>query len=103
MSERIRIRNVYPFSEADKQMLAAIDPRLEGVHGGEDSADWLDALDDSQVQIVSGSETPSSLERLPRLRWWPLLALPASRSPWSGCPQRWPQSSLSPRRLPRLR
>jgi phosphoglycerate dehydrogenase-like enzyme len=69
MSERIRIRNVYPFSDADKAMLAAIDPRLEWVHGGEDSAAWLDALDDPEVQIVSGSETPSSLERLPRLRW----------------------------------
>ena len=40
MSERIRIRNVYPFSDADKAMLAGLDPRLEWIHDGEDAPAW---------------------------------------------------------------
>lgn len=69
MSERIRIRNVYPFSDADKALLEAVDPRFEWIHDGEDSTVWADALVDPEVQIISGSYAPASLAGTPRLRW----------------------------------
>ncbi len=87
MGDRVRIRNVYPFSDADKAMLAAIDARLDWIHEGEDTLGWIDGLVDPEVQVLSGSEPPSSLDRLPRLRW----VSPSSagvdylvaRDPWS--------------------
>jgi len=69
VGERIRIRNVYPFSEADRAMLAALDPRLEWIHDGEDDPAWAFALDDAEVQVISGSYPPRSNARTPRLRW----------------------------------
>lgn len=69
MSERIRIRNVYPFDAADRAMLAALDPRLEWIHEGTDDPAWADALVDPEVQVISGSYAPRSLAGTPRLRW----------------------------------
>jgi phosphoglycerate dehydrogenase-like enzyme len=69
MSERIRIRNVYPFNDADRAMLEAIDPRLEWLHEGEDTPEWAAGLVDPEVQVISGSYSPPSLSGTPRLRW----------------------------------
>lgn len=87
MGERIRIRNVYPFSDADKAMLAALDPRLEWIHEGEDDAAWADALVDPEVQVISGSYSPRSLAGTPRLRWLTTMGAGLDelipRDPWS--------------------
>jgi phosphoglycerate dehydrogenase-like enzyme len=66
---RLRVRNVYPFSAEDRAMLAAIDPRLDIVHEGEDDEAWVDALADPDVEVLSASYPPVSRERVPRLRW----------------------------------
>ncbi len=87
MSERIRIRNVYPFNDADRAMLEALDPRLEWIHEGEDSTDWADGLVDPEVQVVSGSYAPASLAGTPRLRWLTTMGAGLdeliARDPWS--------------------
>lgn len=87
MSERIRIRNVYPFSDADKAMLAGLDPRLEWIHEGEDDPAWADALVDPEVQVISGSYSPTSLAGTPRLRWLTTMGAGLDelipRDPWS--------------------
>ena len=87
MSERIRIRNVYPFSDADKAMLAALDPRLEWIHDGQDDPAWADALVDPEVQVISGSYSPASLAGTPRLRWLTTMGAGldelVARDPWS--------------------
>jgi len=87
MSERIRIRNVYPFSDADKAMLEGLDPRLEWIHDGEDEPAWADALVDPEVQVISGSYSPSSLAGTPRLRWLTTMGAGldelVARDPWS--------------------
>lgn len=87
MGERIRIRNVYPLAPDDQAMLAAIDPRLEWIHEGEDGPDWADALDDPEVQILSGSYPPATAERTPRLRWLATAGAGLDdvvpRDPWS--------------------
>jgi len=87
MVDLIRIRNVYPFSADDRAMLAALDPRLEWVHEGEDGPDWADALVDAEVQVISGSYAPASRAGTPRLRWLSTsgagLDELIARDPWS--------------------
>jgi phosphoglycerate dehydrogenase-like enzyme len=87
MSERIRVRNVYPFSQADRAMLAAIDPRLELIHEGEDDPAWIDALKDDRVEVLSASYPPAEPGRTPRLRWLASAGAGveylAERDPWS--------------------
>lgn len=68
LSARLRVRNVYPFSAGDRAMLAAIDPRLELVHEGEDDPGWIDALEDD-AEVLSASYSPATTDRMPRLRW----------------------------------
>lgn len=67
--QRIRVRNVYPFSPDDQRMLDAISPRLEIVHEGEDSPEWSAALDDPDLEVLSASFPPEDLQRTPALRW----------------------------------
>lgn len=69
MTGRVRVRNVYPFSEADRAMLDAIDPRYELVHEGEDTQAWIDAIADDAVEILCASRPPGDRSRVPRLRW----------------------------------
>lgn len=68
-SQRIRVRNVYPFTDADKEMLDSVDARYRIVHEGADTQDWADALDDADVEVLWASSVPSDLSRVPRLRW----------------------------------
>jgi len=65
---RIRVRSVYPFTEADRALLAAVHPRLEIIHGGEDSQAWVDALIDPEAEILVASTVPMSSAENPRLR-----------------------------------
>lgn len=67
--QRIRVRNVYPFSEADRQMLDAVSDRLEIVHEGDDDPAWSAALEDHDVEVLSASFPPPDLQRTPSLRW----------------------------------
>lgn len=69
MSDRIRVRSVFPFSAADQGMLAAVDPRLEIVFEGEDSLEWSAALEDPDCEVLLANHPPSDLARFPRLRW----------------------------------
>lgn len=86
MRDRIRVRNVYPFAPADRALLAAVDPRLEWIHEGEDTPEWADTLDDADVQVLSGSYPPASSVGTPRLRWLTTasagLAEVIPRDPW---------------------
>lgn len=87
MSARLRVRNVYPFTAADRAMLAAVDPRLELVHDGEDDPAWLDTLDDPDVEVISASYPPASTDGVPRLRWLASAGAGvehlAERDPWA--------------------
>ena len=69
MPEIIRVRSVYPFSEADRAWLDALDPRVQLVHGGDDNAAWSAALEDPDVQILWSNYPPPNLDRVPRLHW----------------------------------
>lgn len=85
--DRVRVRNVYPFAAADREMLAAVDPRLEWVHEGEDTPEWADALVDQDVECLSGSYPPATAAGTPSLRWLATasagLAEVIARDPWS--------------------
>ncbi len=87
MPDPVRIRSVYPFSAADRDWLDAIDPRVEIVHGGEDSAAWVAALEDDAVEILWANHPPPTLERTPRLRWLAMASAGvdgiAALDPWS--------------------
>ena len=69
MPDTIRIRSVYPFSDVDRAWLDGLDPRVELVHGGEDSAAWSAALDDPEAEVLWCNYPPPDLARVPRLRW----------------------------------
>lgn len=69
MTRGVRVRNVYPFAEADRELLRSVDPRYELVHEGEDTQAWADGLEDPEVEVLSASCVPSDLTRVPRLRW----------------------------------
>jgi phosphoglycerate dehydrogenase-like enzyme len=69
MTRRVRVRNVYPFRDADRQMLASVDARYEIIHEGEDTQASVDGFDDPEVEILWASSVPSDLARVPRLRW----------------------------------
>ena len=84
--DRLVVRNVYPFEEADRRMLDAIDPRLSIVHEGADDEAWVDALEDPDVEVLSGSYPPADPSRTPRLRWLASAGAGidylADRDPW---------------------
>ncbi len=67
--QRIRVRNVYPFATADREALERSSDRLEIVHEGEDTQEWVDALEDPELEVLSCSYAPAELGRLPRLKW----------------------------------
>jgi phosphoglycerate dehydrogenase-like enzyme len=69
MPDTIRVRSVYPFSDADRAWLDGLDPRVELVHGGEDDAAWSAALEDPEAEVLWSNYPPPNLDRLPRLRW----------------------------------
>lgn len=69
MPDTIRIRSVYPFSDADRAWLETIDPRVELIHGGDDNAASSAALEDPDVEVLWSNYPPPSLDRLPRLKW----------------------------------
>ncbi len=69
MTRRIRVRNVYPFGAADREMLRSVDPRYELLHDGEDTQAWLDGLEDPDLEVLSASRVPGDGSRAPRLRW----------------------------------
>jgi phosphoglycerate dehydrogenase-like enzyme len=69
MPETIRVRSVYPFSDTDRAWLGALDPRVELVFGGEDSAAWSAALEDPGLEVLWSNYPPPNLDRVPRLRW----------------------------------
>jgi phosphoglycerate dehydrogenase-like enzyme len=69
VNRRLRVRNVYPFGADDRAMLDAVDPRLEIVHEGDDDENWVDALEDDGVEVLSCSYAPATTDRTPALRW----------------------------------
>jgi phosphoglycerate dehydrogenase-like enzyme len=69
MARRIRVRNVYPFRDEDREMLGSVDPRYELVHDGEDTQAWVDGLRDDALEVLWASCAPGDLSRTPRLRW----------------------------------
>ncbi|MBX3029011.1 MAG: D-2-hydroxyacid dehydrogenase [Chloroflexi bacterium] len=69
MDRHVRVRNVYPFVAADRELLASVDRRYEIVHEGEDTAEWVGSLRDPEVGILMASEAPRDLAGTPRLRW----------------------------------
>lgn len=87
MTSPIRIRSVYPFSAADRAWLGSIDSRIELIHDGEDTAEWVAALDDDQVQILWANYPPPTLEQTPRLLWLAMSSAGVdtvtSLDPWS--------------------
>jgi phosphoglycerate dehydrogenase-like enzyme len=86
MSERIRVRCVYRFSDTDRQLLASVDPRLEMVFDGEDTARWISELADPDVEVLLGGFAPPDLMGVPRLRWLQTASAGiddlAPRDPW---------------------
>jgi phosphoglycerate dehydrogenase-like enzyme len=70
MSDRIRVRCVYPLAEADRHVLASVDPRIEMVFEGEDTPEWSAALIDPDVEVLFGSHPPPDRSGVPRLRWF---------------------------------
>src|SRR5690348_1413660 len=86
MTRRVRVRNVYPFRDADRQMLASVDARYEIIHEGEDTQASVDGFDDPEVEILWASSVPSDLARVPRLRWLSTAAAGMDdlvpRDPW---------------------
>src|SRR5688572_25157673 len=68
-------------------MLDAIDPRLAIVHEGDDDEAWVDALEDPDVEVLSGSYPPADPSRTPRLRWLASAGAGidylADRDPWA--------------------
>jgi phosphoglycerate dehydrogenase-like enzyme len=69
MSDRIRVRCIDRFAEADRRLMAAVDPRVELVVEGEDTAAWSAALVDPEVEVLFGNHPPRDLSAFPRLRW----------------------------------
>lgn len=69
MPDTVLVRSVYPFSEADRAWLDAIDGRVAIVHGGEDRDAWSASLDDPEVEVLWSNHPPPTLDRLPRLKW----------------------------------
>ncbi len=69
MPDTIRVRSVYPFSDDDRDWLAALDPRVEFVFAGRDDAAWSAELDDPDVEVLWSNHPPPNLDGLPRLRW----------------------------------
>jgi phosphoglycerate dehydrogenase-like enzyme len=85
-SGRVTVRNVYPFTAADRAMLDAVDPRLVFVHDGDDDEAWIDALSDPDVEVLSASYPPADRTGMPRLRWLASagagIEYLAERDPW---------------------
>lgn len=69
MSDRIRVRCVFRFSEDDRRLLASVDPRVELVFDGEDTPAWSASLVDPGVEVLFGNHPPPDLTDAPRLRW----------------------------------
>jgi phosphoglycerate dehydrogenase-like enzyme len=69
MSERIRVRCVYRFSDADQAMLAEVDPRVELVVEGEDTPAWAASLVDPGMEVLFSNNPPPDLSGFPALRW----------------------------------
>ncbi|MET0773686.1 MAG: D-2-hydroxyacid dehydrogenase [Candidatus Limnocylindrales bacterium] len=69
MSDRIRVRCVYPFMDDDIRMLASVDPRIELVSEGEDTPEWCSTLDDPDLEVLLSNHLPADLDRVPALRW----------------------------------
>lgn len=70
MTRRVRVRNVYPFEPADRELLGAVDARYELVHEGEDTQGCVDGWTDPEVEVLWASHVPSDLGRMPALRWF---------------------------------
>lgn len=86
MSERIRVRCVYRFSDDDQRMLRAVDPRIELVFEGDDTPEWCATLDDERMEVLASNHLPGDLWRVPRLRWLHLasagLDTVVAQDPW---------------------
>jgi len=68
--ERIRVRCAYAFADADRRLLASVDPRVELVFEGEDTAAWSAGLVDAEAEVLFASHPPADLTGVPRLRWF---------------------------------
>jgi phosphoglycerate dehydrogenase-like enzyme len=69
MSDRVRVRCVYRFSDADQRLLMGVDPRIELVVEGTDDPAWAATLVDPDVEVLIGNHPPRDLSAFPRLRW----------------------------------
>ena len=69
MSERIRVRCIDRFTEADRRLMAGVHPRIELVVEGEDTAAWSATLVDPEMEVLFGNHPPRDLSAFPRLRW----------------------------------
>ncbi len=66
--ERLRVRCTVPFDAEDRAMLAAVDPRLDIVFGGPDTADVVAAIEDPMAEVLLSSWSPPDRSRMPGLR-----------------------------------
>jgi phosphoglycerate dehydrogenase-like enzyme len=69
MSDRIRVRCVYSFTDEDLRLIAAVDPRIDLVAEGEDTQAWASALEDPELEVLFSNQLPEDLGRVPKLRW----------------------------------
>jgi phosphoglycerate dehydrogenase-like enzyme len=65
LSDRVRVLNMFPLGDADRQRLAAVSPRLEIEHR-EMSA--MEDLVDPEVEVLIANHSPEP-SRTPKLRW----------------------------------
>ncbi len=87
MSDRIRVRCVYGFTDEDLRMIAAVDPRIDLVAEGEDTPEWASGLDDPELEVLFSNQLPADIGRVPRLRWLHTasagLDTVLAKDPWS--------------------
>jgi phosphoglycerate dehydrogenase-like enzyme len=69
MSDRIRVRCVYRFSDDDVRLLASLDPRIELMCEGQDTPAWSATLVDPEAEVFFGNHPPRDLSAFPALRW----------------------------------
>ena len=82
-----RILCLFPFDASTQARLSALSPELDIVFGGTDSQAGVDALDDPAAEALLANYCPTTLDRLPKLRWLALVGAGVEHlkkvDPWS--------------------
>jgi phosphoglycerate dehydrogenase-like enzyme len=65
----IRVLDLFPFGSAERARLDAVSPLLRIEHRDANTQEYIDALEDPDIEILLAGHGPSDPSRLPRLRW----------------------------------